>query len=223
LWGKKTPRMRITVTSSSNENIHSSAGKYGGEEGGGGTLPPSTPFYSRRLLERYLKTTWTVFPPPQIFTSWRKLRILGNWSTNIHFLTRITHRRVYTHSRPEVKFRRKSLQGAYAKLLYFLHKKVLKSVKNLPLVVQRIGKGNLFLCFFHCVHATQSNTFFIRPFKNISKGTKFFIYMQPIKYEKIPLFILKAKKISITRTVVKKSSVHKCFVRTRKMSRTLNE
>ncbi len=38
--------------------------------------------------------------------------------------------------------------------------------------------------------------------------------MQPIKYEKTPLFILKTKKISITRTVEKKSSVHKCFVST---------
>ncbi len=41
-----------------------------GEEGGGVTPPGTTSFYSW-LLDRYLKTTWTVFPPPRIFASWR--------------------------------------------------------------------------------------------------------------------------------------------------------
>ncbi len=36
------------------------------------TSPTPTPFYSK-LLDRYLKTTWTVFPPPRIFASWKHL------------------------------------------------------------------------------------------------------------------------------------------------------
>ncbi len=39
-------------------------------EGGGVTSPAPSPFCSR-LLDRYVKTTWTFFPPPRIRASWQ--------------------------------------------------------------------------------------------------------------------------------------------------------
>ncbi len=61
----KTPRRRITLTSSLNElsRISWEIGR------GWGGRRYSAPFYSS-LLGRYCKTTWTVFPPPRIFVSW---------------------------------------------------------------------------------------------------------------------------------------------------------
>ncbi len=52
-------------------NIHESAWKY--DWGGGGMLlrQPPPPFHSR-LLDRYVKTTWTVYPSPWIFASWEE-------------------------------------------------------------------------------------------------------------------------------------------------------
>jgi hypothetical protein len=58
---KETPRRRITVTSSLKEI-------YSNQRSGGVTPPAPTHFYSR-LLDRYLKTTWSVFPPFRTFSS----------------------------------------------------------------------------------------------------------------------------------------------------------
>ncbi len=128
LWRKKTPRMRITVTSSSNEISTYQLRERVLKRWGGGTLPSFILFYSR-----YLKTTWTVFPPPQTFPSWRKLRILGNWSTNILFLMRIIAGFIHTaglhFNLREDLSRFCSYTMHTLQLLYFLHKKVLKSVK----------------------------------------------------------------------------------------------
>jgi hypothetical protein len=77
---KEIARRRITITSSMKEIprrriityvVYSikeiSTNQLG--NGGGVTPPAPTPFYSR-ILDKYLKTTATVFPPPRIFASW---------------------------------------------------------------------------------------------------------------------------------------------------------
>ncbi len=63
---KETARVRISVKSSLNEISTDQLG----QRGEGVTPPTSTPLY-RRLLDRYLKTTWTVFPTisDTVFTS----------------------------------------------------------------------------------------------------------------------------------------------------------
>jgi hypothetical protein len=48
-------------------NIHGSSGNMGGGEGGG--LRRYSAHFHPSLLDRYLKTTWTVFPPPPIFAA----------------------------------------------------------------------------------------------------------------------------------------------------------
>ncbi len=58
-----TPRWRILVTSSLNEISTDQHGQRGE-----GVIPPTSTPFNRRLLD-ILKTTWTVFLPPQIFTS----------------------------------------------------------------------------------------------------------------------------------------------------------
>ncbi len=53
-------------------NIHVWAGTVNRVAGrGGGVTPPGTTSFYSWLLDSYLKTTWTVFPPPRIFASWR--------------------------------------------------------------------------------------------------------------------------------------------------------
>jgi hypothetical protein len=68
---KEIPR-EITVTSSLNEMSADQLGNGVVVRGRGVTPPDPTPFYSRPL-DRYLKTTWMGFPPPQIFASWRSV------------------------------------------------------------------------------------------------------------------------------------------------------
>ncbi len=67
---EETPRTRITVTSSLNEISTDQLGNRVVLRGLGGNweavfrTPP--PFCTTRLLVRYLKTTWTAFPPSRI-------------------------------------------------------------------------------------------------------------------------------------------------------------
>jgi hypothetical protein len=63
---KKTPRRRITVTSSINEI--STDQKWNVVVRGVGTTPPTPPFSTSRFLDRYIKTTWTFFPQPSDIT-----------------------------------------------------------------------------------------------------------------------------------------------------------
>ncbi len=82
---KESPRMRITIYT------------YQLEKGlwweGGALLRPPPPFFYIGLLGRYflgyLKTTWTFFHPPLIFTSWWKLnrKEMGKWSQWWNFRT----------------------------------------------------------------------------------------------------------------------------------------
>ena len=66
---REIARMGITVTSSLKWDIHGSVGWKGcWFEGGRRYSACPSPFYSR-LLDRYLKATWTISPPPRIIAS----------------------------------------------------------------------------------------------------------------------------------------------------------
>jgi hypothetical protein len=60
---KEIPGMRKTVTSSLNE-ISSDHLKNRMVVRGGGVTPPDPSLFDSRLLDRYLKTTDMVYPPP---------------------------------------------------------------------------------------------------------------------------------------------------------------
>ncbi len=119
--------------------------------GGGGSLLRPTPFYSR-LLDRYLKTSWTVFLHPQKFVSWCPSMRFSASNEFLLFFKAYPGRWLSNWKKISVVrlgsfYRRKSFQ-AYAQCTLIGWCSLWSRVKNRSIYVQKRGQCFLFSVVF---------------------------------------------------------------------------